>query len=642
MAWGQYAPSASGSATAAAEINSKPAIQSGAAVASGNCTAGKDFWLNTLTGAIQACTATNTWGAATLVNGGVASVSSLTITGTTSGTISLAAGTGNLNALPANSAGWTAPATGGTSYLIKPPNAIVTAGVAHLAAAATEDNVLKSAMTVGLVTSADVDSTVAVRNAANTFSGIQTIPSINLGLQSIATGGGTTTLTAATPYYTVFTGSQTQTVVLPDATTLSVGQKYGIENDSTQVITVNTSGGGALWIIAPGADLYLALLTNSPAAGTWEVDYSGVGTASGKKLTVSNTLTLAGTDGTTMTFPSTSATIARTDAANTFTGVQTMTSPAMTTPVITTDAHCASAGGCTIGTAALPISDIYLGGSATNNLRLTGTGTTAKTITFPDFAGWAVIAATSTTATQALMATATAGAPAYRAIVIGDLAGPLGTPVAGGIAYGSSTTRVSTTAIGTAKQVVLSGGSGAPTMIDFPEVQVLNAAVCVNATATSLWNLPASGTFTPTCRAGTQNLGGTLNGIPSTGAVAYMETELPGDWDTATKPWISIYYGSGANTSGTAIWTVSTGCTKKDGTVSDDVAWIAESAMGTQTMGAATRAWAQSAQLAGAMTNCVVGSTMYVKVAVSGTASSAITVSKAVMTYPRLLVAQAN
>lgn len=44
--------------------------------------------------------------------------------------------------------------------------------------------------------------------------------------------------------------------------------------------------------------------------------------ASGKVLTVNNTLTLAGTDSTTMTFPSTSATVARSEAANTFTGVQ--------------------------------------------------------------------------------------------------------------------------------------------------------------------------------------------------------------------------------------------------------------------------------------------------------------------------------
>jgi len=46
----------------------------------------------------------------------------------------------------------------------------------------------------------------------------------------------------------------------------------------------------------------------------------------GKTLTASNSLTLAGTDATTMTFPTTSATVARTDAANTFTGVQTFSS----------------------------------------------------------------------------------------------------------------------------------------------------------------------------------------------------------------------------------------------------------------------------------------------------------------------------
>jgi hypothetical protein len=54
---------------------------------------------------------------------------------------------------------------------------------------------------------------------------------------------------------------------------------------------------------------------------------TGTGTltlGAGKVLTASNTLTLTGTDGTTMTFPTTSATIARTDAANTFTGTQTI------------------------------------------------------------------------------------------------------------------------------------------------------------------------------------------------------------------------------------------------------------------------------------------------------------------------------
>ncbi len=48
--------------------------------------------------------------------------------------------------------------------------------------------------------------------------------------------------------------------------------------------------------------------------------------ADGKTLTATNSVILAGTDGKTMTFPATDATIARTDAAQTFTGTQTFSS----------------------------------------------------------------------------------------------------------------------------------------------------------------------------------------------------------------------------------------------------------------------------------------------------------------------------
>ena len=53
-----------------------------------------------------------------------------------------------------------------------------------------------------------------------------------------------------------------------------------------------------------------------------------------KTLSVTNTLTLSGTDSTVMTFPTTSATIARTDAGQTFTGVQVFTSPSITTATL--------------------------------------------------------------------------------------------------------------------------------------------------------------------------------------------------------------------------------------------------------------------------------------------------------------------
>jgi hypothetical protein len=55
----------------------------------------------------------------------------------------------------------------------------------------------------------------------------------------------------------------------------------------------------------------------------------------GKTLAANKTLTLDGTDSTTMTFPSTSATIARTDAANSFSGVQSFAVGSAASPSVT-------------------------------------------------------------------------------------------------------------------------------------------------------------------------------------------------------------------------------------------------------------------------------------------------------------------
>lgn len=52
---------------------------------------------------------------------------------------------------------------------------------------------------------------------------------------------------------------------------------------------------------------------------------SGLSFSTGKTLNVSNSLTLIGTDGVTVTFPTTNATLARTDAGQTFSGAQVFT-----------------------------------------------------------------------------------------------------------------------------------------------------------------------------------------------------------------------------------------------------------------------------------------------------------------------------
>lgn len=59
----------------------------------------------------------------------------------------------------------------------------------------------------------------------------------------------------------------------------------------------------------------------------------------GKTLAVTNTITFSGTDSTVMTFPTTTATIARTDAGQTFTGVNTFTSPKLITQISDTNGN---------------------------------------------------------------------------------------------------------------------------------------------------------------------------------------------------------------------------------------------------------------------------------------------------------------
>ena len=124
---------------------------------------------------------------------------------------------------------------------------------------------------------------------------------------------------------------------MPVASTLTTGHGFLIENNSSGLLTVNTSGGNTITTLAQFTQIKIwCKLASGTDGNSWNWSIYAVKAASGKVGTFSNTLTLAGTDGTTMTFPSTSATIARTDAANTFTGVQTMTSPSFTTPVLGT------------------------------------------------------------------------------------------------------------------------------------------------------------------------------------------------------------------------------------------------------------------------------------------------------------------
>ena len=137
---------------------------------------------------------------------------------------------------------------------------------------------------------------------ANTVAAANTIPvldgNVNLDLntwapntQNIATAAGATNLTVTSPYQTIFTGSTTQTVILPPANTgLAVGTKYEIDNNSTGAVTVQTNGGGAYWILAAGTCLLVSLTDITTAAGIWDNDYLGAVISSGKAVTAVDNL----------------------------------------------------------------------------------------------------------------------------------------------------------------------------------------------------------------------------------------------------------------------------------------------------------------------------------------------------------------
>jgi len=93
---------------------------------------------------------------------------------------------------------------------------------------------------------------------------------------------------------------------------------------------VTTSTGTGSTVLSTSPTLVTPILGVASATSVNKVAITAPATgatltiADGKTLTANNSLTLAGTDATTMTFPTTSATVARIDAANSFTGDQTL------------------------------------------------------------------------------------------------------------------------------------------------------------------------------------------------------------------------------------------------------------------------------------------------------------------------------
>lgn len=101
------------------------------------------------------------------------------------------------------------------------------------------------------------------------------------GYATTATAASTTTLTVGSAQQQFFTGITTQTVLLPVTSTLVLGQSFTVVNNSTGIVTVQSSGGNTVYAMpASTQTMFTCILTSGTTASSWnfEAPIAGSGT----------------------------------------------------------------------------------------------------------------------------------------------------------------------------------------------------------------------------------------------------------------------------------------------------------------------------------------------------------------------------
>lgn len=90
-----------------------------------------------------------------------------------------------------------------------------------------------------------------------------------------ATAAGTTTLTVGSTAQQYFTGVTTQTVRMPVTSTLVLGQQFTIVNNSTGIVTVQSSGANVIQAMPSNTTLTLTVINTAvTTAAGWESQYT--------------------------------------------------------------------------------------------------------------------------------------------------------------------------------------------------------------------------------------------------------------------------------------------------------------------------------------------------------------------------------
>mgnify|MGYP000541180137 CR=1 FL=1 len=137
---------------------------------------------------------------------------------------------------------------------------------------------VKNSTTGGFVVTVKTSAGTGVEVAPNTArwvycdgtNVVDGLPGFGYGYATTATAAGTTTLTYGSARNQFFTGSTTQTVTLPVASTMTLGAQFLITNNSTGSLTVNSSGGNLVQTISAGTSALITnILTSGTSAASW-------------------------------------------------------------------------------------------------------------------------------------------------------------------------------------------------------------------------------------------------------------------------------------------------------------------------------------------------------------------------------------
>jgi hypothetical protein len=91
------------------------------------------------------------------------------------------------------------------------------------------------------------------------------------GFTAVTAAGGTTVLTVASTRTQVLVGSTTQTIQLPNATTLQLGQSFIFVNNSSGVLTITNNASATIDTVPSGGAAQIGATSIATNAGSWGI-----------------------------------------------------------------------------------------------------------------------------------------------------------------------------------------------------------------------------------------------------------------------------------------------------------------------------------------------------------------------------------